>query len=301
MITLLGAITGWLLFAALVTALGGVLARWILVPRAARVAPVLLDPLRRAADGLAFVASLLLPLAMALVFVRQLQEFRDPFVPWLEDARLLLGSTAWGATWSYAAGASLLGLAAGVMLRAGPVGWGGMTITTLALAAYPALSGHASGTEELRPVTIVADILHVLAAGFWIGGLAYVLHAERTTRAQAASGDVSALPVLVPIFSRYAIACVVVLTLTGVLAAWIHLGGLGALFTTTYGRLLALKLAVVAVVLYLGAVNWRRLTPQLGSEVGQAALRRNATFELVAGQIVLLVTAVLVRTSPMAG
>lgn len=303
MITLLSAVTGWLLFAALVIALGGVVARWLLVPRAVRVDPSALGPLRPAADRLAFLGAILLPVAMALAFGRQLVEFHDPFVSWAEDARLLLTGTAWGATWSFAAGASMLGLVAGVLVRNGfGAGWGGVTIATLALAVYPPLSGHASGADELRSLTITADFLHVLAAGFWIGGLAFVLEAERAVRAGMDSVDVgrrSMLPLLVPIFSPLAIACVVTLGVTGALAWWVHLGSVGALFTTPYGRLLTLKLAVVTVVLYLGAVNWRRLTPRLDAEVGQASLRRNAAVELVVAQVVLLVTALLVRTPPM--
>jgi putative copper export protein len=100
-------------------------------------------------------------------------------------------------------------------------------------------------------------------------------------------------------FSPIAIASVGTLLVTGVVASWIQLGSIGDLVGTAYGRLLTLKVGVVALVLYLGAVNWRRLTPHLGAEAGQAALHRNATRELMVAQVVLLITAVLVRTDPM--
>ena len=42
-----------------------------------------------------------LPVALSLVFLRQLQEFRDPFASWTEDAQLLALGTNWGTTWIF--------------------------------------------------------------------------------------------------------------------------------------------------------------------------------------------------------
>jgi putative copper export protein len=93
--------------------------------------------------------------------------------------------------------------------------------------------------------------------------------------------------------------CVASLATTGLFAAWAHLPSVGALVSTGYGRLLVLKLALVAVVLGLGALNWKKLTPRLHEAGGTNTLRRAAAVELLAAQLVLLVTALLVRTSPM--
>lgn len=301
MAPLLSAITGWLLFAGLVVAVGSITARWVLIPRVAAVIPEAEPSLHGTAGRLGLNAAFLLPVAMGLVFARQLLEFRDPFVPWTEDALLLLAETPWGSTWTWAAVVSLIVLGAFVLARRGVGhGWWIASGGVIVLAAYPALSGHASGTEGLRPMTLTADFLHVVAAGAWIGGLAFVVSADGLWRRSEASGSASLLQVLVPLFSPLAIASVITLIVTGSLAAWIHVEGLAALVTTGYGRLLALKLGVVLIVMYLGAVNWRRLTPRLGEELGEAALRRGAIFELVAAQIVLIVTALLVHTPPMA-
>lgn len=297
----LAAITGWLLFAALVLASGSLTGRWLIVPRTGAAAPRPADGTRRelldSAARLGFLAALLLPVAMALVFLRQLAEFRDPFATWGEDA-LLLSGTAWGGTWKVAAAASVAAPFAFALCRAGrPGAWVAATLLVVGLCAFPALTGHAAGTQALRPVTLVADTLHVLAAGCWMGGLAFVLFAER--RRSRAQPDASLLPELVPLFSPVAVVSVAVLVATGVLASWVHLGGLAALSTTDYGRFLSIKLILVAIVLALGATNWRVLTARLGSPDGVDALRRSALTELAVGQLVLLVTAVLVRTSPM--
>jgi putative copper export protein len=319
---LLGGFTGWLLFAALLLALGSVCARWLLVPRATPAPPSGSGSSTNAAasgasggsaaDGpppaashlldtaarLGLFATLLLPLAMGLVFHRQLSEFRDPFVPWREDASLLLTGTSWGRTWLVGTFVALAAVAALGLCRAGIRGsWPLATVMLLALATFPALTGHAAGAEALRPLTLTADTLHVLAAGSWIGGLAFVLYAERRWRRAGANG--SLLPVLVPAFSRVAITSVVTLVATGSIASWVHLESVSALVSTPYGRLLSIKLLLVAMVLAMGAVNWRVLTPRLGDPDGAVALRRAALVELTVAQLVLVVTAVLVRTSPL--
>ena len=302
MTSLLSAVTGWLLFAALVTAVGSLAARWLVIPRASFETDTNLDDasefLTGAAGRMGLLGASLLPVAVGLVFIRQLLEFRDPFVPWTEDASLLLGGTAWGRTWLGAAGASVAAVIALGLVRWRARGaWFASTLIVIALAAFPALTGHASGATELRSATVAADTLHVLAAGTWMGGLGFVLYAERGWRVR--SGGRSLLPSLVPAFSPIAIGSVATLVATGTLASWIHLGGIGALATTTYGRILGLKLLLVLAVMVLGAVNWKRLTPRLGELTGQDALRRAASRELLIAQLVLLVTAILVRTSPM--
>lgn len=51
---------------------------------------------------------------------------------------------------------------------------------------------------------------------------------------------------------------------------------------------------VVAGVIALGAYNWRKQRPKLGTEAGAIALRGTATRELLLAGLVLLITSVLV-------
>jgi putative copper export protein len=80
------------------------------------------------------------------------------------------------------------------------------------------------------------------------------------------------------------------------LAAWIHLGDLTMLWSSAYGRVLLLKLGVLAVLGATAAFNWRRVKPRLLDPEGVAILRRSAPLELALAVAVLLVTAVLVAT-----
>lgn len=289
-------VAGWLLFGALAVATGVVLGRWFVLPRAGsgpgdgRTAV--------AAARLGRGAAVTLAVALLLVFVRQLVEFRDPYESWTAEAGLLLGGTSWGKTWLSAAGLALLAVASMHGAARGiRGGWGAATAAVLALGVFPALTGHAAG-GNLKTLTLLADTLHVWAAGGWMGGLALVLFLDREHRRGQGADARGLLPELVPRFSRLAMACVGMLALTGVFASWVHLGSVGALLGTAYGRVLALKLALVAGVLGLGARNFRVLTPRLGDAAGRAAMRRSATLELLVANLVLAVTAILVRTSP---
>jgi copper transport protein len=139
--------------------------------------------------------------------------------------------------------------------------------------------------------------IHRLAAGMWIGtlfimvvvGLATVLRSRLPSERRGLL-----VAALVNAFSPLALVSAGVLATFGVITAWQHLHVLSALWTTPYGITLILKLVVVGIVLALGAWNWRRQKPRLGTESGALHLRRSATSELIAAGVVLAITAVLV-------
>lgn len=298
MLSALDVVTGWLLFLSLATAIGVVVGRWLIIPRVDAGGTVPSRSSYGVAARLGRRATLILGASLVLVFVRQALEFHDPFGSWRHDIGLLLLGTTWGATWMAAVVATLVALGSFTLAsRERLVGWISASVTVAALGAFPALTGHANA-GAWRGFTLVADTLHVWSVGGWIGGMVLVLSLERSRGHGADSESRSLLPVLVPRFSRVALVCVPILVGTGVSAAWIHLGSPTALVGTTYGRLLLAKIALVLVVLALGAVNWRRLTPDLRGSGGPAALRRAATVELVVANVVLAVTAVLVRSPP---
>jgi putative copper export protein len=143
----------------------------------------------------------------------------------------------------------------------------------------------------------IVNPVHQLAGGLWIGtlfvlivlGIAPVLVAPLSTDRR---GALAAR--MVNQFSPLALGSAAVLAVFGVITAWRHLKKLDALWTTPYGYALIAKLCVVAGVVALGAWNWRRQKPRLGSEAGAIALRRSATAELALAGVVLVLTSVLV-------
>lgn len=254
-----------------------VLARTSLPPGAPRLA--------RMGIGLAGAAIL----ALLLLGWSQLAAFRDPFAPWQEDAALLLGST-WGSRWTAALALASATLAALLAAPLRPLGFA----LPVVLAAYPAVSGHAAAVEGWTAAALAADWLHVLAAGTWMGALAVLL-------AGGAPGAPAAESLLVrhlAPFSVLARGSVATLVLTGGFASWLHLASVADLWGHPYGRVLALKVALVAAAMALGAWNWRVLSRRAEAGAGPRRLLRAARLEVALGGLVLVVTGWLTGMAP---
>ncbi len=164
------------------------------------------------------------------------------------------------------------------------------------LAAVGAIGGALVNVLTLRWATMVNPV-HVFAGSIWIGTLFVLLTiAIPTVLAGTQTGGDKARTVadMVNAFSPMALTAVSVLVLSGVVTAVRHLKFVAALWTTSYGITLVLKLCVVAVVLAFGAWNWRRVKPTLGTPEGSDRIRRSATFELAFASLVLIITSVLV-------
>ncbi len=150
------------------------------------------------------------------------------------------------------------------------------------LAAIGTIGSALSNLLSLRWAAMVNPV-HVLAGSLWIGTLFVLMAiAVPTVLGGPQSNDDKALTVadLVNAFSPLALTAVAVLVATGVLTAVRHLKYVAALWTTSYGQALIVKLCVVAVVLGLGAWNWRRVRPSLGTPAASDTLRRSARLEL---------------------
>jgi len=170
----------------------------------------------------------------------------------------------------------------------------------VALAAFPAFVGHAIGSERLTALAVVADGLHVLAAGAWLGSLGVIVLVFIFLRGPGAGGN-SPPGDLVPRFSAVALGSAAVLATTGLFASWLHLPSASALLESGYGRLLLLKLAVVGSVAAFGFGNWRRWVRSLRIRSTPELHSRWALLEMTVAHIVLAVTAVLVGTAPPDG
>jgi putative copper resistance protein D len=180
----------------------------------------------------------------------------------------------------------LIGFA--LALRRRGAGWGVAAAAVLALELRNVVSG--------RWQTVI-NPLHVIGASLWIGTLFVMVAAGLTV---VLSGSVPheqrgwAAAALVNAFSPLALSAATLLVCTGLVTATLHLKYIAALWTTPYGYTFIAKLCVVAVVVGLGAWNWRRVKPTLGEESAARTIKRSATAELTAATVVLLITGVLV-------
>lgn len=177
-------------------------------------------------------------------------------------------------------------------------------ILAMAYAGGLAWTGHAIGGQGIEGILhLAADVLHLLAAAAWVGGLvplALFLAMTGTDNAALAAARTATRR-----FSTLGIASVATLLLSGLVNSWYLVGSISALTTTEYGRLLLIKLSLFVVMVGIAAVNWSRLTPSLVQEIDLPAaqrarrgLRRNAAIEAVFGGAIVVVVAALGTLPP---
>jgi len=174
------------------------------------------------------------------------------------------------------------------------------------LAITPALSGHAS-IQSPTAVFFPSDVLHVLAASVWVGGIACLLLALPAATRQLESVDRSRLLLAtLTRFSPLALAAVIVIAVTGVVQAYIDVRSLSALLHSTYGTLIIAKTVLLALLISLGWVNRERVLPALrrivaaGEPPGSAGVlaRRTLRSEFALVLVVFGVTAALISYAP---
>jgi putative copper export protein len=192
---------------------------------------------------------------------------------------------------------------------------------SLAVALTSSVTGHA-GDWGGGSVAVGLDWLHSVAAAGWTGGLLVLTLVVFRNRPPLPPA------ILLPSiqrFSKVAGWCLLVVVATGLSHAWIQVGAPSRLGTTTYGRLLVAKLACLAALAWLGAINRFRIIPVLArvARVGREAqgaggfptlgeqerapnaapaawsrLSANITGEVVLALLVLACTALLGGTTP---
>lgn len=254
------------------------------------------DPAREAAlprlARTAFYASLLLPLAAAFALHDQAKALVDEgeVLTWAQYQLALASSWAW--VWKAQVAAALLAVIAWVPWRGRPfVGPSLAPVAALVLAATVPLMGHPRVIPLGATLGVLTGAFHLLGAGVWLGTLA---HLAVIAWVGPFEGRVGRLSTLVSAFSPLALAGAACVGFTGVVTAWQTVGSVGALFTSTYGRTLLLKLGTMGAILALGAYNWRVAQPRLARGEGDDVFRRSAYVELTLGVVLLIVTSVLV-------
>ena len=147
---------------------------------------------------------------------------------------------------------------------------------------------------------MLGDMLHLCAAGLWMGGL--VPLAIFLASKHASSSLVETGARVVRRFSTLSLCCVSVLVVSGISNSWVLVGSIHALFTTPYGRLLLVKLSLFAMLVSFGARNRflvkAKLTKARGDPDSLVQLRRNVLWEACLGVAVVTIVACLGVTPP---
>jgi copper resistance protein D len=219
-------------------------------------------------------------------------------------AWLVLSQTQFGLVWQLRL---LLGaLLAACVLRLGAAPSrlaNGLTILTcLCAGAYLgslAFAGHgAEGLGLDQDIHLVADVLHLVAAGLWLGALVpLVLLLACLWRFQE-SGWVSAAAQAGSRFSTLGILAVGILLVSGTINAAFLLTGMHSLIDTDYGRLLLLKLVLAGTMVGIAAINRQYLLPRLSDRSKAASgsvqtLIRSALIEIALGLAIVCIVGAL--------
>ncbi|HHQ1149225.1 TPA: copper resistance CopC/CopD family protein [Listeria innocua] len=162
-------------------------------------------------------------------------------------------------------------------------------LTESALIGYlifaKAQNGHAAASAD-KIVSITADMLHMIAASVWVGGILVLLFVlPKTGKARE-------------IWSRFAIVAIIAVAsilVSGLLMAVMNIGQMSNLFTTNYGQILLFKIGLFLLMALLGLGHYIYLKLK-----NKKLPFKTILIELIIGTIILIVASVLtnVQTPP---
>lgn len=155
----------------------------------------------------------------------------------------------------------------------------------VAVLVATSLSGHA-WTASPQYLAVGLDVVHVIAAAVWIGGLVALIAVMPVAEDSG----------LISRFSTRALAAAVAVGLAGSASAWIELPAIEDLWTTGYGRLILGKALGFAVLMAFGWRNRSLLASQLEDRLPRLATSIRA--EIAVAAAVLALTATLIGTPP---
>jgi putative copper export protein/mono/diheme cytochrome c family protein len=169
-----------------------------------------------------------------------------------------------------------------------------VVVAAIALSVQPML-GHAGAIGGNVGATLIgSEVIHLLAAGAWLGGLLPLFITIGTLPHEAAATACRS-------FTPVGLSAVVVLGGTAILQVTELMGGVAGLFGTGYGQVALIKLALFIVLLALAALNRLALTERLAGPTPDAARRRmraSIATEAVLGAAVVVTAGFLATHAP---
>ncbi len=232
--------------AGLLSAFGALAFRAVVAPRALASMPSTADAIRRRLSLLTNLSLAVTMLGLLAWLVAQSADMAG--VVSLAAVRTVLAGTRFGHVIALQFVATL---AAAVARRAVPA----LPLAAAALALQAGHS-HAASMYDGPSLLLACVIVHLIAAGAWLGGLAPLLlvvrHGPAKTGAAAARW-----------FSPMGKLCVAALTATSLFQGWVLVDSIPGLMGTAYGWMALVKLALFGVLFAFAWVNRYRLAPAL--------------------------------------
>ena len=185
--------------------------------------------------------------------------------------------------------------------------WGLCLAAAIALASLSGIGHGLIDTAMAGWLHLGADIIHLWAAGMWLGAIMMLFVRVQAARREPASARAEEAWRAAANFARTGTLLVGAIVLTGAVngIAIIGWSGLPALPTTPYGRLLIAKLLLFAAMLALAAANRFRHVPRLRAALDRRGpadalvrLKRSLIAEAACGIAVLALVAWLGTLDP---
>ncbi|EUJ28406.1 copper resistance CopC/CopD family protein [Listeria cornellensis] len=155
----------------------------------------------------------------------------------------------------------------------------------MVLLFIKAMQGHAAGSPD-KTIAIPMDFLHLVSASAWVGGIVVLfLLLPKQLEAKVAWNR----------FSPWAASFVGMIIVSGLLMSVMNLGSMAKLFTTEYGKVILLKIALFLVMGALGLVHYLYMR-----QTGKMMSAKTIVVEFGLGIVILGVAAFLtnVQTPP---
>jgi putative copper export protein len=271
------AATKALLYAAVLQTIGAATAFWVVIPKMTADAERRVGA-EQAIRRVGLCASMVVVLALV---VRAWSHTATTFgfARSLSSGALwtIVAESQWGRSWQVQMLAALACVVAYTWVGRGGRGVQVMTaITSGATAVALTRTGHAAGV----PGRMAIHSAHLFGSGAWLGTLTTLMAVRRSV-------DQTLRRSVFRAFSGIALTGAAVLVSAGLVASWWYVGSLANMWTTRYGRVLLVKIALVCGVVACGYLNWR------GIESGRSEPGRAAMVELVLAVSVIAATGLL--------
>jgi putative copper export protein len=282
------------------TATTGAIGAWIfarfVVPGATGDAAAALGPsLMRMSGRVAMACAAVIVLLAVPRLMTQAQSLSDPGDP-LAGMMLAVLGTRWGLALVVQAAAALAVLVAVWSASRSGSQSRVAEFAVMALAIIPAFMGHAIADPDRRVLSMLVDVVHVAAAGGWVGTLALLTIAAWRQRRAADAPVVTAA--LIVAFHPIAMVTAGAVFVTGLSTAWLRMGAPVGIADPTYSGLFVAKLLVVGITGALGAGHAKQ-AKRRALKVAPASIGRTLLGETLLAVLVLAVTAILAGTAPI--
>src|SRR5258705_1601246 len=221
-------------FVGLLVLIGATVFRTLVLRGARAIDAAVRAQMEQRAATLGLAASLLLILsAIARVFLMSETMSAMPEMHAMSATEMAM-HTRWGFAMQLELGAALVALASfALAVRRVRGAWFIATLAAILLAATPALAGHAAASPRFTSLLIATDFLHVLGGGSWLGSLlAVMVVGVPLCLTRDGAERWSSIASLVNSFSPIGLASAALVVAGVVIAWWVHLETLSALWQT---------------------------------------------------------------------